>query len=263
MKRIRALLPLAVALGLSFACVAPRLAVQAVAPFSGGVVYFLPTQERAVAITIDDGPDAAETAEILEVLAQNGAHATFFLVGSRIDGNEALLARMRSDSHELANHTLYERASIFVPSEELSAELEATHALLSPYGAVRWFRPGSALFSAQMLQTASDRGYRTALGDVFPFDSHIPSSRFHAWYILRHVRPGSVIVLHDANGRGIRTAATLQRVIPELRERGYRLVTLSELEALSSSEARPGRTRGAGDLEGTPPGASAHGSSAE
>jgi peptidoglycan/xylan/chitin deacetylase (PgdA/CDA1 family) len=46
------------------------------------------------------------------------------------------------------------------------------------------------------------------------------------------VRPGSVIVLHDANGRGLRTAATLDKVIPRLRERGYRVVTLSELRAL-------------------------------
>ena len=83
-----------------------------------------------------------------------------------------------------------------------------------------------------MLALAEERGYGTALGDVFPFDPQIPSSRFHAWYILQTVRPGSVIVLHDAGDRGERTAATLETVLPALRERGYRVVTLSELEAL-------------------------------
>ncbi len=218
------------------ACAAPRLLAEAAARLSPEVVYFVPTHARAVALTIDDGPDPVGTPPILEVLARTEAHATFFLVGSRVPGNEDLLARMRAQSHEVANHTLHERASILVSPEELAAELEETHALLSPYGVVRWFRPGSALFTPRILRVASRQGYRTALGDVFPFDSFIPSSRFHAWYILRHVRPGSVIVLHDANGRGARTAATLSIVLPALRERGYQVVTLSELEALSARQ---------------------------
>jgi peptidoglycan/xylan/chitin deacetylase (PgdA/CDA1 family) len=215
------------------ACAAPRLVTRAAAQLTPGVTYFVPTEERVVALTIDDGPDPAETPRILEVLAQHEARATFFLIGSRVPGNEALLARMGADSHEVANHTLHERASILLPPEALAAELRATDDLLSPYGSVRWFRPGSGWVSERMLRLASQQGYSTALGDVFPFDPLIPSSRFHAWYILRHVRPGSVIVLHDANGRGARTADTLGVVLPELRERGYRVVTLSELHELA------------------------------
>ncbi|MGI9592007.1 MAG: polysaccharide deacetylase family protein [Myxococcota bacterium] len=205
---------------------------------SPGVRYFFPTEELVVALTIDDGPDPSGTPAILEVLERHEARATFFLVGSRVPGNEALLARMRAESHEVANHTLHERASVLVGSEELSHELEETHALLAPYGDVRWFRPGSGFYSSGLLDVASAQGYRTALGDVFPLDPLIPSSSFHAWYILRNVRPGSIIVLHDANGRGARTAATLEVVIPALRERGYRVVTLSDLEAVSTRASR-------------------------
>ena len=227
----------ALALGsLAWSGCATRFVAQAAARFSPEVTYFFPTGERAVALTIDDGPDPVGTAAILDVLAEHDASATFFLIGSRVAGNEALLDRMQEDAHEIANHTYFERASVGVPPDELEAELEDTHSLLSEYGAVRWFRPGSGMFTRDMLGMASSHGYRTALGDVFPLDPLIPSSRFHSWFILRHVRPGSVIVLHDAHGRGVRTADTLATVIPALQERGYRIVTLSELEAMASDE---------------------------
>lgn len=222
---------LALGLGLVALPVARPMA-EVVERYAPQVVFSLPTDARAVALTIDDGPDSRGTPPILDALARHEVRATFFLIGSQVPGNEALLERMRADGHEVANHTLHERASILVPAPELEAGIEETHARLAPYGEVRWFRPGSAFFDADMLEAASRRGYRTALGDVFPFDPFIPSSRFHAWYILRHVRPGSIIVLHDAKGRGAQTAETLSRVLPALRGRGYRVLTLSGLEAL-------------------------------
>jgi len=63
------------------------------------------TAVPALALTIDDGPDPEETPAILDVLRDHDSHATFFLIGSRIPGNEPLLARMRSEGHELANHS--------------------------------------------------------------------------------------------------------------------------------------------------------------
>ncbi len=222
---------------LTAACSGPRLLARAAASLAPEVTYFFPTEERVVALTIDDGPDPDETPEILEVLDQYDAHATFFLIGSRIARNEALLDRIQARSHEVANHTFHDRASIRLSPLELAEELDATHELLQPYGDVRWFRPGSGLFDGEMVELARQRGYRVALGDVYPFDAQIHSSRLHAWYITRVVHPGSIIVLHDADGRGERTAETLRRVLPELREHGYEIVTLSE--RVSRSRARP------------------------
>jgi len=60
--------------------------------FAPGVTYFLETAVPAAALTIDDGPDPDETPAILDVLRDHDAHATFFLIGSRIPGNDPLLA---------------------------------------------------------------------------------------------------------------------------------------------------------------------------
>jgi peptidoglycan/xylan/chitin deacetylase (PgdA/CDA1 family) len=75
----------------------------------------------------------------------------------------------------------------------------------------------------------SRKGYECALGSVYPYDATIPSSAFAARYILRNVRPGAVIVLHDGGARGRRSARTLRTVLPALSSRGYRVVALSEL----------------------------------
>jgi peptidoglycan-N-acetylglucosamine deacetylase len=70
---------------------------------------------------------------------------------------------------------------------------------------------------------------------VYPLDAAIPSSRFAAGYILRNVRPGSIVVLHDGGARGRRTLRTLAAVLPELRRRGYAVLTLSALDSLALS----------------------------
>jgi len=213
----------------------PTPIVRALSRLWPGVTFRVHTAQPVVALTIDDGPDRQGTPPILDVLEQNNARATFFIIGSHAVGNEELLARIQADHHELANHTFREEMSLLVPTRELSLGIQRTHEIISPYGEVVWFRPGSALFSRRILNLATEHHYRTALGDVFPFDSWIPHSGLHRWYILRHIRPGSIIVLHDANGRGQRTAATLRVVLPALKARGFRVVTLSELVALGSS----------------------------
>jgi peptidoglycan-N-acetylglucosamine deacetylase len=101
--------------------------------------------------------------------------------------------------------------------------------LLAPLAPLRWARPGSGWYSRETVAALSRQGYGCALGSVYPWDATIPSSAFASWHILRNVRPGAIIVLHDAGSRGRRTLNTLSTVLPELRRRGYRVVTLSEL----------------------------------
>jgi len=193
------------------------------------VLYLVDTQEPVVALTIDDGPDPTGTPRILDVLGQHDAHATFFLITSRISGNEDVVFRAVEEGHELANHLTTDGRSILLSPAEFERQLLESHDVLSKFSDVRWFRPGSGWYNAQMLSILHEHGYRCVLGSVYPFDPQIPSAWFASRYILRNVRPGSIIVLHDCGARGERTASALATILPELHRRGFRVVTLSEL----------------------------------
>jgi peptidoglycan/xylan/chitin deacetylase (PgdA/CDA1 family) len=136
-----------------------------------------------------------------------------------------------SQGHELGNHFTRDRASVRLSPSAFEADLLLAHQVLAPYGAVKWARPGSAWYSRTIIGIMSRHGYRCALGSVYPFDAAIPSVAFAARHIMWHARPGAVVVLHDGGGRGRRTAKVLSEVLPELRRRGYRVVSLSELVA--------------------------------
>ena len=213
----------------AFALFHPDWIVAMLAQRSPKVVYFARTQEPVVALTIDDGPDAAATSRILDVLNRHGARATFFLITSRIPGNEGIVARIVEEDHELANHLTVDEPSIRLSPADFERRLLEAHDALSEFADVRWFRPGSGWYNAAMLATLGRHGYRCVLGSVYPFDPQLPSAWFSAHYVLWTVRPGSIIVLHDHGGRGERTAAALDRILPALNRRGFRVVTLSEL----------------------------------
>ncbi len=192
-------------------------------------LYFVDTDRPVVALTIDDGPDARTTPEILRLLARYDARATFFLIGERVPGHEAVVERMVSEGHELGNHLARDEPSIRLSRSQFERTLLETDSTLSRFAPVRWARPASGWYNRAMLSTLAAHGYRCALGSIYPFDAQIPSSRFAAQYIVGRARPGAIIILHDGGERGVRTAAVLRTILPELKRRGLRLVTLTEL----------------------------------
>ena len=207
----------------------PRWIFSFVASNFPGVVYFAKTNKPIVALTIDDGPDPITTPKILETLARYEAKATFFLISSRIEGNEKIVADIVSNGHELGNHLTEDKPSIKLSPSTFEMELLEAHKVLANFAEPHWLRPASGWYNAGMLETARKYGYQVALGSVFPYDTHIPSSWFASMHILANVLPGSIIVVHDCGSRGERTITTLATVLSQLRQRGYDVVTLSEL----------------------------------
>ena len=209
---------------------APRWLVPRLAARSPRCLYAVPTAERLVALTLDDGPDAAHTREILRVLREHGARATFFLISSRVPGNDALVEATVAEGHELGNHLTRDEASARLTPAAFAAAVREADTVLARFASVRWLRPASGWYNDEMLDTIEREGHRCALGSIYPYDAHQPWARVSAAYILSNARPGAVIVLHEGADRGGRTVEVLQRVLPELRARGYRIVTLSELD---------------------------------
>jgi peptidoglycan/xylan/chitin deacetylase (PgdA/CDA1 family) len=201
------------------------------------VLYAVETEQKLIALTIDDGPDPNSTNLILEVLSEHDAHATFFVLIDRIRGNESLIERTVSEGHELGNHLFQDMPSIQHAASEFNDRLARAHKTLSDYANIRWFRPGSGWYNREMLQSLERFHYRLVLGSIYPFDAHLPCSWFASRYIVWRASPGAIIVLHDYGSRGLRTAETLTHSLPILKERGYRIVTLSQLLEATTLES--------------------------
>ncbi|MFK8183983.1 MAG: polysaccharide deacetylase family protein [Phormidesmis sp.] len=199
-----------------------------------------------VALTIDDGP-GPHTEEILALLARYEAKATFFNISEHLPGYEAVVSQKVQAGHELGNHLTTDEASIRLSASEFEADLLAAEAALLPFltqkkaGNIQlnWLRPGMGFYTPQMRNIAERHGYRLALGNNFPYDTHLPNPRFASSFILANVQPGDIIVLHDGQGdhaaRGDRTLQTLQTILPILNSRGYTVTTLSELTTTAES----------------------------
>lgn len=179
------------------------------------VLFSVPTEERLLALTIDDGPSSV-TREILEVLAEHDATATFFLIGDHLEESPGVVSEIVAAGHEIGHHMMEDTPSRALAPEVFEKDFDAMDALLGDFGGARLFRPGSGWYDERMVALAEDRGYRTVLGSVYPYDAQIPWSGFHSWYILGHSTPGSILVLHDGEERGRRTAEVLRVVLPEL-----------------------------------------------
>jgi peptidoglycan-N-acetylglucosamine deacetylase len=184
---------------------------------------------RLVALTFDDSPHATSTPRILDVLATHDARATFFMIGEHIVGNEEVVRRLIAEGHELGNHMLSDAPSARLPAAEFERQLLQTHELLARFGPVRWFRPGHTWFNRRMLDQLHRRGYRCAMASAYALEFLPVSAPYAAQHILLNVGPGGVIILHDDAVDQERTVAVLERILPALRHRGYRVVTLSEL----------------------------------
>jgi peptidoglycan/xylan/chitin deacetylase (PgdA/CDA1 family) len=208
---------------------APEWLITRLARWYPGCLYRVPTEQSIVALTIDDGPDPVSTPSILVELRRHEARATFFVITDRLRGQEPLVSRIVAEGHELGNHFTQDRPGIRLGSRAFEADLLRADSAIAPWGRPVWARPGSGWYSRAMIRVMERHDYRCALGSVYPFDATIPSVDWASRYILRNVRPGAIVILHDGGSRGRRTARVLAEVLPELRRRGYRVVSLREL----------------------------------
>jgi len=196
------------------------------------VVFRIPTQSPLVALTFDDAPGDL-TPQLLGLLKEHGAKATFFVIGEEAVARPAQMRTLVSAGHELANHLLHDEPSWRLSPQQFASQAVRVEALLSPYrqGVCkrRWLRPGHGVVRPHMLRTAAQLGLTVVLGDCYGWDPRVKSGRLMAWLLLADVRPGSILILHDGAHSRSATLDALRIVLPELQRRGLRVGTLSEL----------------------------------
>lgn len=190
-----------------------------------------------VALTFDDGPRASTTAGLLDALAQRGVHATFFVVGENVEGNEELLLRMAREGHQIGLHTYHHKVLAELNSVDFYAEVDALRDTLTALlGEERFMlRPPYGMMNAA---TQNRAGAPIILWSVDPEDWSDRDTARQVALIVDKAQDGDIILLHDIYPASVDTAI---QVVDALMARGFRFVTVEELFAVRGVEAENGR----------------------
>jgi len=202
-----------------------------------GVWHMPRTQPATVYLTYDDGPNPTTTPALLDALARERVHATFFLIDEHVtDETAPIIRRMFEDGHAVALHS-GNRWELLRSSTNM-ARLLTTHAdrieSLAGTRPCRAFRPHGGWRSYSMYKGLREIDYRLIgwgwmLWDVDPL--HAPTPERIVGRIGPRVRGGDIIVMHDGNHAAPRaprpqTVEATSRIIPMLRERGFAFGTV-------------------------------------
>ncbi|MEN8600315.1 bifunctional polysaccharide deacetylase/glycosyltransferase family 2 protein [Microbacterium rhizosphaerae] len=205
-------------------------------------VRTLAPRARTIALTFDDGPDPTWTPAILDVLRRNGVHATFFVVGQQAISHPEIVRSIVAAGNEVGVHTLTHVDLGTAPSWRRQIELQGgqqavidatgeTSALLRP----PYSSENSAVTDAtwRAVQEAGSTGYVTVLSTIDSEDWRRPGVDT----ILRNATPGGtagqVLLMHDGGGDRSQTVAALERLLPDLKARGFTVTTAGAAVGLS------------------------------
>ena len=197
---------------------------------------------KCVALTFDDGP-SPYTDRLLQILKDNNATATFFLIGNKVAANPAGAKRIAEAGMEVASHTWEHPNMTTIPVDEIPAQFsKASDAIEAATGQrPSLVRTAGGLINPAVLAEAGKQGLADINWDVIPFDwandANLDATRT---LLMSQLKPNSVVLFHDTYSS---TVDLVYQFIPVLKANGYHLVTVSHM----LGPRAPGSTYGSRD----------------
>ncbi|WP_144486615.1 polysaccharide deacetylase family protein [Bacillus pumilus] len=194
---------------------------------------FNPNQ-KAIALTFDDGPNPSTTSKILKALKENKGHATFFVLGNRVQYYPDMLGEIRKGGNEIGNHSYSHPLLTRLPLKQAVKQVEETQQIIEKASGFTptHFRPPYGGTNGQINAAVN---MKVTLWDVDPEDWKYRNSEYVANYILTHASSGETVLMHDIYDTSANAAVT---IIKELTKQGYQLLTVSELEQWKEARAK-------------------------
>lgn len=203
---------------------------------AGGSEQF-PTPDKLVALSFDDGPSNTQTVLILDKLEAHGVPATFFLIGQNINaGTQPTLQRAAALGAEFGNHSQGYAALNATAADAITASVNSTNAAILEFTGTNavFFRPPNLAIDDNLFATVDMPFAAGLLGRDYPAEfGGTPTVTEVSNNILNAVEDGDIILLHDNQPQlnPYPTPDALDIIIPELKRRGYEILTVSGLFA--------------------------------
>lgn len=184
--------------------------------------------EKIIALTFDDGPNTVTTPQVLDIIEKHGIPASFFVCGSNITPeSEQVMRRAAGLGCEIQNHSRTHSDMTKMSPDEIKAEIDHTSDKVEAAVGIRprFFRPPYIAVN-QLMHEVIDLTFICGLGAEDWLDEVSAEERYKR--IVAQASDGLVILLHDMAGNE-KTVRAIDMIIPELKEQGYRFVTVSQL----------------------------------
>ena len=201
------------------------------------VIWGGPATVKQVALTFDDGPSPRYTPEILAVLQRYQAHATFFVLGRKVEKYPHLVQALLRAGNEVGNHT-FDHPRLTKTAEAVrESEVERTAVDLELLGdrTSRWIRPPFSAYDDRFKDYVAHTRGRLVMWSIDSGDWKGLDRDTIVNNVVNRVRPGAIIIFHDSDEKDKAdrspTVEALKLILPALQEKGYRLVTISQLVA--------------------------------
>lgn len=220
---------------------ATRAMASTVTPLAPGIrVSRVQINAPYVALTFDDGPSAALTPKVLDILGRHHAQGTFFVLGQNASANRSILARAAAEGHELGVHTWSHIKMTSAGQAKIDSEVSRTSEVIRsvtgrspklmrpPYGATN---------KGIIAHMYNSYGMYSVLWDVDTLDWKHPGVQRVINTAVGQAKPGSIILVHDIHAS---TLAALEGIVTGLQARGFKIVTVSRLMALARNAAGAG-----------------------
>lgn len=186
---------------------------------------------RKIALTFDDGPHPRYTEEILKILAEYDIRATFFIIGVNAEAYPDDLQKIIDAGCEIGNHTYsharMNRIDATTAKQEILQCEETLYRLTGtrPY----LFRPPEGILSDSLKEIVSAMHYNTVLWSIDTLDWAMNPSETISQTVMKNIKGGDIILMHDYVSGGNTTCSALRKMIPQILSQGYEFVTVSEL----------------------------------
>ena len=178
-----------------------------------------------VALTFDDGPNPETTPRILEALGENYSHATFFVVGTNAEKYQDVLQSISAGGNELGNHTYNHANLTSLDSDGVEKEINKVNRVVKKATGEKAtvIRPPYGSYNDAVLKLADEP---LILWNIDTEDWKSRNAKKIVDAVMKNVKDGDIILMHDIYET---TADAVEILLPKLKEKGYQVVTVSEL----------------------------------
>ncbi|WP_057937567.1 polysaccharide deacetylase family protein [Algoriphagus resistens] len=191
------------------------------------VSYLMKTTENNVLLSFDDGPDPVNTPLVLDILKKHDATAMFFLIGKKIQGNEALIRRMHAEGHLLGSHSYSHDPMIGLwGRKKTTLDISAGHEVLQTVvpEAGNWYRPPFGVTNPTIAFALRKCGLQAVGWTVRSYDTVKKDPEKLLENLKLKIKGSDIVLLHDTQPL---TVSILEPLIGELKRRN--LTTKAEL----------------------------------